>query len=66
MDINQLADKIDIKFEKLNEKLDIYQERVIVVEQKYNSMSGQVKIAFTLIGAVISAIVTYITNLLTK
>jgi len=66
MDINQLADKIDNKFDKLNDKLDNYQERVIIVEQKYDSMSGQVKIAFTLIGAVITGIITYITNLFTK
>lgn len=62
MDINQLADKIDNKFDKLHEKLDDYTARVIVIEEKYNSISGQIKLFFTLIGASVSAILTYIVN----
>lgn len=66
MDINDLSEKIDSKFDKLHEKLDVYTERVVIVEQKYNSMSGQIKLVFALIGAVVSGIITYIVNKLTN
>lgn len=69
MNIEQLAEKIDKKFDKFegtmsrfDDKLDNYSERVVRVEEKYNSISGQVKIVFTLIGAVMSGIITWITT----
>lgn len=69
MTLEQLADKIDEKFskvddkfEKVHDKLDSHIQKVIRVEERYDSISGQVKVVFALIGAAVSAIITYITS----
>lgn len=62
MNLEQLAEKIDKRMDRFDDKLDNYSERVVRVEEQYNSISGQVKIVFTLIGAVLSGIITWITT----
>lgn len=62
MDLNQLAEKIDKRLDRIDDKLDSYNQRVTRVEERYNSISGQVKIIFTLIGAVITGIISWITS----
>lgn len=77
MNIEQLAEKIDIKFDSLEKRMDEeraarqaqaldFIERVVKVEEQYNNVSGQVKIVFALIGAVFTGIIGYISNIFSK
>jgi len=66
MNFEQLSEKIDKRMDRFDEKLDAYSERVVRVEEKYNSMSGQVKLVFALLGAVFTGIISYLSNIFSK
>lgn len=64
--IEQRLDKIENMLDRIESRLDGYMERTAKLEQANTSMSGQIKILFSVVVAAVGAGITFILQLIGK